>query len=79
MYDEDVTRNLFWNIEKLQSENKNLNIWRWQNYTFEEDILHSMKIAKKGLDKLREKYQIDYKNFEERGDHFIKLAMSSND
>ena len=21
----------------------------------------------------------DYKNFEERGDHFIKLAMSSND
>ena len=51
-------------VEKLQSANKNLNIWRWQHYTFEEDILHSMKIGKKGLDKLREKYQIDYKNFE---------------
>ena len=28
---------------------------------------------------LNEIYNQDYKNFEERGDHFIKLAMSSND
>jgi len=51
-------------VEKLQSENKNLNIWRWQHYTFEKEILHSMKIAKEGLDKLGEKYLVDYKNFE---------------
>ena len=51
-------------VEKLQSENKNLSIWRWQHYTFEEEILHSMKIAKEGLNNLEKKYLIDFKNFE---------------
>ena len=30
-------------------KDKNLNIWRWQHYSFDKNILHSMKIAKKGL------------------------------
>ena len=27
-------------------KNNNLNVWRWQHYTFEKEILSSMKIAK---------------------------------
>ena len=52
------------NVKKLERNNKNLNVWRWQHYTFEQDILHSMKIAKTGLIKLEEKYQNDYNEFE---------------
>ncbi len=51
-------------VEKLKNENPNLNIWRWQHYTFEEDILNSMKTAKIGLDKLKKKYQEDCNNIE---------------
>tara|TARA_B100001093_G_C26836713_1_gene1018659 strand:+ start:2102 stop:3019 length:918 start_codon:yes stop_codon:yes gene_type:complete len=46
-------------VEKLKNENQNLEVWRWQHYTFEEDILNSMKIAKIGLEKLKNKYQKD--------------------
>jgi len=52
------------NVKNLERNNKNLNVWRWQHYTFEQDILHSMKIAKTGLIKLKEKYQNDYNEFE---------------
>ncbi len=51
-------------VEKLENENKNLNVWRWQHHFFEEDILNSMKTSKIGLTKLEEKYQKDYKEFE---------------
>ena len=51
-------------VEELESKNKNLNVWRWQHYTFEKDILNSMKIAKTGLEKLKEKYKKDYSEFE---------------
>jgi len=50
-------------VKELENKNKNLNVWRWQHYTFEKDILQSMKIAKIGLDKLREKYKKDYSEF----------------
>ena len=50
--------------EKLENKNKNLNIWRWQHYTFEKDILNSMRIAKIGLTKFQKKYKKDYNQFE---------------
>ena len=60
-----VLNNEFKNkVEKLQKKNQNLNIWRWQHYMFEEDVLNSMKSSKIGLDKLKQKYQTDYKKFE---------------
>jgi len=49
-------------VEEL--ENKNLNVWRWQHHTFENNILNSMKIAKIGLIKLKEKYKKEYSEFE---------------
>ena len=52
------------NVKELQSENNNLDIWKWQNCKFEENILYTMKIAKKGFNTIRERYQIDCKNFE---------------
>ena len=51
-------------VEELKNKNPNLNIWRWQHHTFENNILHSMKIAKTGLIKLKEKYQKDCSEFE---------------
>ena len=51
-------------VEELEKKNQHLNVWRWQHFTFEKDILHSMKIAKTGLEKLKEKYKKDYSEFE---------------
>ena len=51
-------------VKKLKNKNQNLNIWRWQHYIFENDILNSMKIAKVGLIKLKNKYQENYNEFE---------------
>ncbi len=54
------------NISKLRNKNKNLQIWRWQHFTFEKEILDSMKIAKKGLKKINKKYEEDFNKFEVR-------------
>tara|TARA_B100000787_G_scaffold65831_1_gene48278 strand:+ start:5782 stop:6696 length:915 start_codon:yes stop_codon:yes gene_type:complete len=51
-------------IEKLNNKNKSLNIWQWQHYTFEKDILDSMKVAKTGMAKLKNKYANEYIEFE---------------
>ena len=51
-------------VENLKKENQHLNIWQWQHYTFEEDILKSMKTAKKGLSSLKKKHQKDYNKFD---------------
>jgi diadenosine tetraphosphate (Ap4A) HIT family hydrolase len=51
-------------VKELINKNKNLNIWQWQHYTFENDILDSMKIAKTGLSKLKNKYVNKYNEFE---------------
>ena len=51
-------------VEELENKNQNLNVWRWQHYTFEKNILHSMEIAKTGLNNLKEKYKDDYSQFE---------------
>lgn len=51
-------------VEKFNNENKNLNIWQWQHYTFEEEILKSMKTAKVGMTNLKDKYQKNCKEFE---------------
>ena len=45
-------------------ENKNLNVWRWQHHTFENDVLNSMKIAKIGLIRLKENYKKECSEFE---------------
>ena len=50
--------------KKLEKKNKHFNLWRWQHYTFEKNILASMKLAKSGLTKLKKKYQDDYNKFE---------------
>ena len=51
-------------VEKLSSKNKSLNVWQWQHYTFEKDVLNSMKIAKTGMTKLEDKYSNEYNEFE---------------
>ena len=51
-------------VKKLNKKDKNLNIWKWQHYSFDKNILHSMKIAKKGLNKLNKVYQDEFRNFD---------------
>ena len=51
-------------VKNLENENNNLHVWRWQHYTFEEDILKSMETAKTGLIKLKDKYQKNFDEFE---------------
>lgn len=51
-------------VKEFKRKNENLNIWQWQHYTFEENILDSMRIAKNGLDKLFKKYQNQFEKFE---------------
>jgi len=50
-------------VVKLEIKNQNLNVWRWQHYTFEKNILESMKTAKTGLIKLKEMYAKNYSEF----------------
>ena len=49
---------------EFKKNNQNLNVWQWQHYTFEKDILDSMKIAKAGLIKLKKKYLNEFNEFE---------------
>jgi diadenosine tetraphosphate (Ap4A) HIT family hydrolase len=51
-------------VTELKKNNQNLNVWQWQHYTFEKDILDSMKIAKAGLIKLKKKYLNEFNEFE---------------
>ncbi len=51
-------------VKKLNKKNQSLNLWRWQHYSFDKDILHSMKVAKKALNKLNEEYQDEFQDFE---------------
>ena len=51
-------------VDKLNKKDQNINIWRWQHYSFDKDILRSMKIAKKGLNKLNKEYRDEFQNFE---------------
>ncbi len=51
-------------VKELLNKNQNLNVWQWQHYTFEQNILHAMKIAKNGMNDLKEKYKSDYSEFE---------------
>ncbi len=50
--------------QKLNEKNQNLNIWQWQHYTFEENILGSMKNAKKGMTNLKKNYFDNYNKFQ---------------
>ena len=51
-------------VKKFKEKNQNLNVWQWQHYTFEKNILDSMKIAKNGMAKLLKKYQNEYNKFQ---------------
>ena len=51
-------------VTEFKKNNQNLNVWQWQHYTFEKDILDSMKIAKAGLIKLKKKYLNEFNEFE---------------
>ncbi len=50
-------------VEDLESDNKNLQVWRWQHYMFEKEILESMTIAKSGLEKIKNLYQEKFKEY----------------
>ena len=50
-------------VKKFKEKNQNLNVWQWQHYTFEKNILDSMKIAKNGMTKLLNKYSNEYNEF----------------
>ncbi len=50
-------------IQDLNNKNKNLNVWQWQHYTFESNILDSMKLAKTGLTGLKDQYQNEFNQF----------------
>ena len=59
------SNNIFKNkVKKINNKNTNLNLWQWQHYTFEKDILHSMKISKKGLIKFKKQYQNEFDEFD---------------
>ena len=51
-------------VKELINKNQKLNVWQWQHYTFEQNILHAMKISKNGMNDLKEKYITDYSEFE---------------
>ena len=51
-------------VDDFKNKNQHLEIWRWQHYKFEKDILESMKISQKGLNKLKNDHQKEYTNFE---------------
>ena len=51
-------------VKELNNKNINLNIWQWQHYAFEKNILNSMKVAKTGLIKLKNKYQNEFDQFD---------------
>lgn len=51
-------------IKRLIDKSSNLNVWRWQHYTFEKEVLESMKIAKTGMNKLEKKYMNEFNEFE---------------
>jgi diadenosine tetraphosphate (Ap4A) HIT family hydrolase len=51
-------------VTEFKKNNQNLNVWQWQHYTFEKDILDSMKIAKAGLIKIKTKYLNEFNEFE---------------
>ena len=57
-----ILNSKFRNIaQKLNNKYQSLNLWRWQDYSFEKDILESMKIAKKALNKLKDIHKMNLK------------------
>ena len=50
-------------VKNLEENNKNLNVWRWQHHVFESEILKSMKIAKVGLNKLKNANLKEFKEY----------------
>ncbi len=51
-------------VQKLNKKDQSLNLWRWQHYSFDKDILESMKIAKKALNKLKDHHKDEFQDFE---------------
>ncbi len=51
-------------VEKLLKKNPSLSLWRWQHYSFDKDILDSMNVAKKALNKIKDEYKDEFKDFE---------------
>ncbi len=62
---EFIVNNQFKNkVKRLMNKSPNLNVWQWQHYTFEKEILDSMKMAKAGMNKLKKKYMDEFNDFE---------------
>jgi len=59
-----IVNNQFKNkVKRLMNKNPNLNVWQWQHYTFEKEVLDSMKMAKTGIIKLKKKYTNEFNEF----------------
>ncbi len=50
-------------VKSYENNNKNLNVWRWQHYIFEKEILESMKIAKSGFSHLKNSYKEKFEEY----------------
>ncbi len=51
-------------VDELEKINKNLLVWRWQHHIFEKEVINSMKLARKGINNLRDKHKNEYSKFE---------------
>ena len=51
-------------VNELEKINKNLLVWRWQHHIFENEIIKSMELARKGINNLRDKHKNEYSKFE---------------
>ena len=59
-----IVNNQFKNkVKRLMNKSPNLNVWQWQHYTFEKEVLDSMKMAKTGIIKLKKKYTNEFNEF----------------
>ena len=51
-------------IEKIKKNNQFLEVWRWQNCMFEENIIKTIKLSIKGFEDLEKKYSKDFFKFD---------------
>jgi len=51
-------------INEIKKNNEHMEVWKWQNCMFEENIIKTMKITKKMMKKLYKKFDENYDKFE---------------
>ena len=51
-------------VKQIKKNNEHLEVWRWQNCMFEENIISTMKSAKKVLADLKSEFKLDFERFD---------------